>query len=158
MKCLNERVCTMFLDNELEPGERKRAAAHLEQCPKCRERVKYMEEENHALATAFNEEDTPDLVSLVMDKLRAPESLQYSERKPKRRHTLHWAMAAAASVVVAGFLWFFLWFENPSPGPGETEMETRVIICNARVEGQDVQSHIFDSTAPDITFIWFEKQ
>ena len=67
-------------------------------------------------------------------------------------------MAAAATIVLAGFLSFFLWFGTPSTDPGEIEMETRVIICNARVEGQDVQSHIFDSTAPDITFIWFEKQ
>ncbi len=149
MTCLNELVCTMFLDNELEPDEQQRAAAHLDQCPKCRELIKNMEEENQALTTAFDKKDTPDLVSTVMDKLTAPTS---------PRHTFRWAMAAAASFVVAGLLSFFLWFGNPSTGPGETEMETRIIICNARVEGQDVQSHIFDSTDPDIKFIWFEKQ
>lgn len=147
MKCLNELVYTMFLDNELEPEERKRAAAHLEQCPKCRERVEKMEEENRALTTVFDETDTPDLVPMVMNKLAPPAS---------PRHFLRWAMAAA--IVLAGFLSFFLWFAGPTTGPGETETETRIIICNARVEGHDVQSHIFDSTDPDITFIWFEKQ
>lgn len=147
MNCLNELVCTMFLDNELEPEERQRAAAHLERCPTCRERIKNMEEENRALEAAFGEEDTPDLVPVVMDKLTAPES---------PRHFFRWAMAAA--IVLAGFLSFFLWFAGPTTGPGEIETETRVIVCNARVEGQDVQSHIFDSTDPDIKFIWFEKQ
>lgn len=148
MKCLNELVCTMFLDNELEPGERQRAAAHLEQCPRCRERIEKMAEENRALTAVFDsKEEAPDLVSTVMDKLTPPVSSMHFRR---------WAIAAA--IVVAGFLSFFLWFAGPSADPGEMEPETRVIVCNARVEGHDVENHIFDTSDPEITFIWFEKQ
>jgi predicted anti-sigma-YlaC factor YlaD len=158
MKCFDELVYAMFLDNELAPEKRQNAAAHLEQCPKCREQVKKMEEENRQLTKAFERnEETPDLVPVVMDELMAPGSSRYSGGKPVRLHTARWIMAAAAAVVLVGFLFFFLWLNKTPVTPEQTETETRVIICNARVEGQEVQTHIFNSDDPDIKFIWFEK-
>jgi hypothetical protein len=36
--------------------------------------------------------------------------------------------------------------------------EKQVILCSAQVDGQEVQSHIYESTEPDIQFIWLEKE
>ncbi|MCP5105185.1 MAG: hypothetical protein GY950_17480 [bacterium] len=161
MKCFDELAYAMFLDNELEPGERQKVAAHLEQCRKCRELVRQLEEENQRLTTAFEtDEKTPDLVPGVMVKLRAPESHRDNERKRIPLHTAHtarWLMAAAASVVLAGFLFIFLWLDKTPADPRLLETETQVLICKAQVEGHDVQSHIVNSDDPDIKFIWFEK-
>lgn len=160
MKCFDELVYAVFLDNELEPEEQQNLAAHLEQCPKCREQVKEMEKENQQLTKAFERtEEPPDLVPVVMDELMAPGFSRYSGSggKPVHLHTARWVMAAAAAVVLVGFLLFFPWL-NKTPGtPEQTETETRIVICKARVEGQEVRSHIFNPDDPDIKFIWFEK-
>jgi hypothetical protein len=41
-----------------------------------------------------------------------------------------------------------------NPGAGEKQ----VILCSAQVDGQEVRSHIYESTGPDIQFIWLEKE
>jgi predicted anti-sigma-YlaC factor YlaD len=134
----------MFLDDELTPGERKRIETHLETCTLCRELVRQQEAENTQIKEIFKSTPTPDLVPAVMKKLGTP-GLLYNR----------WVLATAASILLAGFLFIFLFLVTPTnPEAGEKQ----VILCSAQVDGQEVQSHIYESTGPDIQFIWLEKK
>lgn len=145
MRCFEEIVYSMFLDNELEPGQQQKVAAHLDQCNNCREQVRQMKEENLLITKAFEAgEESPDLVPAVMDRLIAPGA----------RKNTRWVLAAAAVLVVAVFLSYFLWVDKTPVTP----VETQVLICYARVEGQEIQKHIFNSEEPDTKYIWLEKQ
>jgi anti-sigma factor RsiW len=144
MKCFEEIVYSMYLDNELEPVEQRNVASHLEQCEKCREQVRLMAAENTRLSQTFEPGDKgPDLVSAVLERLTVPQG-----RKSRR-----WIWATAASLFMASFLFYFLWFNKIPTAAGETQ----VLICNARIEGRDVQSHIYNAEDPDTKYIWFEK-
>jgi hypothetical protein len=104
-----------------------------------------MEEENTRLSHTFETgEKSPDLVPAIMERLTIL----------KGRKSRRWIWAAAASLIVAAFLSYFLWFNNIPAAAGETQ----VLICNARIEGQDVQSHIYNAEDPDTRYIWFEKK
>ncbi|UCH95853.1 MAG: zf-HC2 domain-containing protein [Candidatus Aminicenantes bacterium] len=164
-ECFDQVRYTMFLDNELPHEERQRIEAHLETCSRCRELVQQMKMENTQIKEIFKTTHTPDLVPAVMDKLGTPGfSPGYQRYQCHQRHqrsrlikllNYRWMLAAAASVLLAGFLFIFLFLMTPTKP--ET-IETRVILCSATVEGQEVQSHIYESTDPDIQFIWLEKE
>lgn len=144
VKCLDELMVSMFLDNELAPGERKRVEMHLETCTLCRELVRQREAENTQIKKMFKTTLTPDLVPAVMKKLRTPGLLNY-----------RWVLATAASILLVGFLFIFLFLILPT---NSRASEKQVILCSAQVDGQEVQSHIYKSTKPDIQFIWLEKK
>jgi predicted anti-sigma-YlaC factor YlaD len=143
-KCLDELLVSMFLDDELTPGERKRVEAHLGACTLCRELVRQREAENTQIKKIFKTTPAPDLVPAVMEKLGTPGLLHY-----------RWIWATAASILVVVFLFIFLFLITPTnPQTGEKY----VVLCSAQVDGQEVQSHIYESTKPDIQFIWLEKK
>lgn len=144
VKCLDELSVSMFLDDELTPGERKRVETHLETCTLCRELVRQQEVENTQIKEIFKSTPTPDLVPAVMKKLGAPGRLNY-----------RWVLATAASILLAGFLFIFLFLITPT---NSRASEKQVILCSAQVDGQEVQSHIYQSKEPDIQFIWLEKE
>jgi predicted anti-sigma-YlaC factor YlaD len=144
VKCLDELSVSMFLDDESTPGERKRVETHMETCTLCRELVRQREAENTQIKEIFKTSPAPDLVPAVMKKLGTPGGLNY-----------RWVLATAASILLAGFLFIFLFLVTPTtPEAGEKQ----VILCSAQVDGQEVQSHIYKSTGPDIQFIWLEKK
>ena len=144
VKCLDELLVSMFLDDELPPGERKRVETHLETCTLCRELVRQREVENTQIKEIFNTTLTPDLVPAVMEKLGTPGLLNY-----------RWVLATAASILLVVFLFIFLFLMTPTKSQTS---EKQVILCSAKVDGQEVQSHIYESTEPDIQFIWLEKE
>lgn len=144
VKCLDELSVSMFLDDELAPGERKKVETHLGTCTLCRELVRQREAENTQIREIFKTTPTPDLVPAVMEKLGTPGPLNY------RR-----VLATAASILLAGFLFIFLFLVTPT---NSGTVEKQVILCSAQVDGQEVQSHIYESTGPDIRFIWLEKK
>jgi predicted anti-sigma-YlaC factor YlaD len=161
-KCLDELVVSMFLDDELAPGERKKAEIHLETCTLCRELVRQREAENTQIKEIFKTTHTPDLVPTVMEKLKTPglsSSYQRDQRHQRSRLinllNYRWVLATAASILLVGFLFIFLFLMTPTKS-GTSEKQ--VILCSAQVEGQEVQSHIYESTEPDIQFIWLEKE
>jgi anti-sigma factor RsiW len=144
VKCLDELSVSMFLDDESAPGERKRVEKHLETCTRCRELLRQREAENTRIKEIFKSTPTPDLVPAVMDKLGTPGLLNY------RR-----VLATAASILLVGLLFIFLFLITPT---NPEASEKQVILCSAQVDGQEVQSHIYESTGPDIQFIWLEKE
>jgi anti-sigma factor RsiW len=144
VKCLDELSVSMFLDDELTPGERKRVETHLETCTLCRELVQQREAENTQIKKIFITTPTPDLVPAVMKKLRVPGLMTY-----------RWLLATAASILLVGFLLILLFLITPT---NSRASEKQVILCSAQVDGQEVQSHIYESTGPDIQFIWLEKK
>lgn len=143
-KCLDELLVSMFLDDELVPAERKRVEIHLETCTLCRELVRKREAESIQIKEIFKTTPSPDLVPAVMKKLETPARLNY-----------RWVLATAASILLAGFLFIFLFLITPTTPEAS---EKQVILCSAQVDGQEVQSHIYESTEPDIQFIWLEKK
>ncbi|MCP4155634.1 MAG: hypothetical protein GY757_48365 [bacterium] len=163
MKCYDELIYSMYLDGELAEVERLKVAAHLEQCAECRTTLKQMEEENRRITNAFaTNEECPDLVNVVMKQLTgaAPgltNTPGNTTRKSYGFHFSRWGMATAASFLVMAFLFYFLFQGKPDVTP-DLPAETRILICNARVEGVEVQSHIMNSQEMDTTFIWFEKK
>lgn len=159
-KCLDELVVSMFLDNELAPGQRKKVELHLETCTRCRESVRKQETENTQIKEVLKITPVPDLVPAVMEKLDSPAFSCGSQ--PDQRHqrskfinrlNYRWVLATAASLLLVLFLSLFLM----TPDKSETN-ETRVILCSAEVEGVEVQTHIYESEKPDIQFIWLEKK
>lgn len=144
INCLDELAVSMFLDDELAPGERKRVEMHLETCNLCRELVRQQEAENTQIKEIFKTTPAPDLVPAVMEKLGIPGLLNY-----------RWVWATAASLLVAVFLFIFLFLITPT---NPETSEKYVVLCSAHVDGQEVQSHIYESTKPDIQFIWLEKK
>ena len=66
-----------------------------------------------------------------------------------------WVWATAASILVVVFLFIFLFLLTPTTPEAS---EKHVVFCAAQVDGQEVQSHIYESTKPDIQFIWLEKK
>ncbi|MGD2085670.1 MAG: zf-HC2 domain-containing protein [Candidatus Aminicenantes bacterium] len=144
VNCLDELLVSMFLDDELAPGERKRVETHLETCTLCRELVRQREAENAQIKEIFKTTPTPDLVPAVMEKLGTPGLLNY-----------RWILATAASILLVGFLFIFFFLITPT---NPQASEKQVILCSAQVDGQEVQSHIYQSTGPDIQFIWLEKK
>jgi hypothetical protein len=144
VKCLDELVMSMFLDDELAPGERKGVEMHLETCTLCRELVRQQEAENKQIKKIFKTTPIPDLAPAVMKKLGTPVLLNY-----------RWVLATAASILLVGFLFILLFLITPT---NPEAIEKQVILCSAQVDGQEVQSHIYESTKPDILFIWLEKE
>ena len=144
VKCLDELSVSMFLDDELTPGERKRVETHLETCTLCRELLRQREAENTQIKEIFKTTPAPDLLPAVMEKLGTPGRLNY-----------RWVLATAASILLVAFLFIFLFLITPT---NPETSEKQVILCSAQVDGQEVQSHIYESTEPDIQFIWLEKE
>jgi anti-sigma factor RsiW len=162
VKCLDELLVSMFLDDELAPGERKRVETHLETCTFCRELVRQREAENTQIKEIFKTTLTPDLVPAVMKKLGTPglsPGYQRDQRHQWSRliNQLNYrrVLATAASILLVGFLFIFLFLMTPTKSQTS---EKQVILCSAQVDGQEVQSHIYESTEPDIQFIWLEKE
>ncbi len=143
VKCLDELLVSMFLDNELVPEERKRVETHLETCTLCRELVRQREAENTQIKEIFKTTPTPALVPAVMKRLGTPGLLNY-----------RWVLATAASILLVVFLFIFLFLISPTTPEAS---EKHVVLCSAQVDGQEVQSHIYESKGPDIQFIWLEK-
>jgi len=143
-KCLDELSVSMFLDDELTPGERERVESHLETCTLCRELARQLEAENTQIRKIFKTTPAPDLVPAVMEKLGTPGLWNY-----------RWMLATAASVLLVVFLFIFLFLITPT---NPEAAEKQVVLCSAQVDGQEVQSHIYESTKPDIRFIWLEKK
>jgi anti-sigma factor RsiW len=153
--CFDEVVYAMYVDSEVEAVTKPEIETHLESCSRCREFVQQLETENAQITKTFEVPPTPDLdlVPNVMEKLA------HDREKviPLRRY--RWVLTAAAMFLPAVFLsvYFIINKHSPPPQP-EQPGEKQVILCTARVEGHNVQTHIYKSEEPDIQFIWLEKE
>ncbi|MCP5053497.1 MAG: hypothetical protein GY940_40400 [bacterium] len=145
-RCFAESHYALYLDKELGREESREIEEHIKECSRCKELVSRMEAENARIRRALETHTAPDIASQVMARLEAPPA-------PRALPRWRWALTAAATLLVVGFLFFFLLFNSAPTG----NVETRVILCTAKVEGQPVQSHIYESKEPDIQFIWLEK-
>ncbi len=162
-KCFDELSASMFLEDEVAPGEKKRIEAHLETCARCRELLKKLEIENTRLKEIFKTttaSGSPDLVPRVMKELDAVD-LPWARLQPRKANLIHlsnyrWVWATAASILLAAFLAILVLL--PGKQTPRDIPEEKVVLCYARVEGQEVQSHIYDDKDPGIQFIWLEKE
>jgi len=158
-KCFDELVYAMYVDGEVTPEEKKEIEIHLESCPKDRELVNRLEAENESLRNSEQWEiPVPDLVPAIREKLVSQDlSIQAIRLQGKKIISLHpyrWGLAAAAAILVIVMLFFFR--EKPgtiSNNPGGKH----VIVFSAKVEGQEVESHIYEDNESDTEFIWLEK-
>lgn len=161
-KCLDERSAGMFLENEGLPREKRRIAAHLETCPRCRELLKELEKEDARLKEIFaipTALGSPDLLPRVMKEMEAVDLPRgrFQSRKADFFHLSKrgWAWATAASILLSVLLAILVLL--PGNRPPQEAPEENVILCYARVEGQEVESHIYNDKEPAIQFIWLEK-
>lgn len=168
--CLDEGLAALYVDNELDPQDRKAVDAHLCDCPACRRLTERLEAENSQLRRVFAVPRTingsmPERsfsMEALMDNIRDVEIEPVQTAEPvtvlpfKRRR---WTWAAAAAVVLAAGLFLFGPF---SPvGNGDPNGENReIVLCSASVEGKAVKPHIYklESNEPDTQFIWLEKE
>jgi anti-sigma factor RsiW len=153
--CFDELTYAMYVDNEVEMETKSKIETHLTSCARCREFVQQLETENAQIKKTFEVSSTPDLnlVPIVMKKLG------HDREKviPLRRY--RWVLITAASFLLVVFLlvYFIIIKHSPPPQP-EQPGEKQVILCTARVEGKQVQSHIYKPEEPDIQFIWLKKE
>ena len=153
--CFHELVYAMYVDDEVETETKNKIETHLASCVRCRELVQQLETENAQIKKTFEAPPTPDLdlVPKVMEKLA------HDREKviPLRRYW--WVLTTAASFLLVVFLSVYFIINKHSPPPqSEQPGEKQVILCTARVEGKQVQSHIYKPEEPDIQFIWLEKE
>jgi predicted anti-sigma-YlaC factor YlaD len=153
--CFHELAYAMYVDGETEAETKQEIETHLQSCTRCRELVQQLETENAQIKKTFEAPPIPgpDLAPIVMEKLA------HDREKviPLRRY--RWVLTTAATFLLAVFLLVVLVMDKPtiSTQPGQ-QGEKQVILCTARVEGHNVQTHIYKSNEPDIQFIWLEKE
>ncbi|MFQ6082419.1 MAG: anti-sigma factor family protein [Candidatus Aminicenantia bacterium] len=81
MKCFEETVYSIFLDNELNPEERKRVLTHLKECGKCQKIVERIKKENLRIKKIFETDYTPlNLIPAIMNKIISSESQYFREK------------------------------------------------------------------------------
>jgi len=144
-RCFEEIIYYGYVDKELAAGEMESIGKHLSQCNHCRDFVEQIREENLALGHALTMQEPAWNMEAIMDSLETQ----------KHRDRPHWRLAAAA-VILLGFLVFLFLFidrKNMVPGP-----QDRVVVRSAQVQGQEVQTHIFNSKESNATYIWLAKQ
>ncbi len=153
--CFDEVVYAMYVDGEVGAVTNQEIETHLASCSRCRELVQRLETENAQIKKTFEVPPSPglDLVPDVMEKL----AHDRGKIIPLRRY--RWVLTAAASFLLAVFLVvYFIIDKHSAPPRPEQPGEKQVILCTARVEGHNVQAHIYKSQEPDIQFIWLEKE
>ena len=144
-RCFEEIMYYRFADNELEPGSARKIKEHLDTCPGCRTFVREIEAENRSLKEMFAAAPAaPDLTHRVMNGLNRKKSSRISLRK----------LAYAATFLLVISLAIFYLVQQPGKTPAG---EHQILVHSARVEGQSVRPHIFESKDPDVKFIWLEK-
>ena len=153
--CFDELAYAIYVDGETEAEMKQEIETHLESCTRCSELVQRLEAENAQIKKTFEAPliPAPDLVPTVMEKLA------HDREKviPLRRYW--WVLSTAASFLLAVFLLVYFIINKHSPPPqSEQPVEKQVILCTARVEGKQVQRHIYKPEEPDIQFIWLEKE
>mgnify|MGYP001036500146 CR=1 FL=1 len=98
MRCFEEIVYSIFLDNELSPENRKKILAHLKECKKCQKIVKQMKKENLKIKKSFETGLTlPNLSSTIMDKIVVSESKYFREKPP-------WSFFIYGIFIITGLL------------------------------------------------------
>jgi len=81
MKCFNEKIYSLFLDNELNPRERKEVISHLKECEKCRKIVESLKLENLKIKKSFEVDyKIPDLTTAIMEKIATREPYYRKEK------------------------------------------------------------------------------
>ena len=102
------------LDGPLSPEEQRELDAHLEQCPACRAAAREMEELEGALVQLGECDPPPQLVSGVMERVRAdsaPAKVVPLWKRPAFRGAL--GMAACAALFCANPLAFRRGLSDP---------------------------------------------
>lgn len=160
--CLDELSAGMFLDDEGRSPRRIGITAHLKSCSRCRKLLDEMKKEDARLEEMLaipSALDFPDLVPGVMQEVESAEPPRRRSQPRKAglllRCDQRWLWATAAGLLLSVFLAILLLL--PRNPPAREARGGQVILCYAMVEGQEVQSHIYDDRNPDIQFIWLEK-
>jgi hypothetical protein len=102
MSHLTEEQLNLYLDNELPPGERAAAKAHLSDCEACRTELVSMQTLFTALDTLQLETLAADLAPLVLDDVAA------ERQRAIRRRRVEW-LASGLQGVAAILLLLFGW-------------------------------------------------
>jgi putative zinc finger protein len=157
MVCLDENRLAIYLDGELDTHDQQAVKTHIDTCARCKNQVMQLHEENEAIKSAYKVHQVPDLMSIVIAKLdkvnKDPGVVEVFALYPGFKLRL-W-LSTAATLLLVGFLFFFLFFNKHIP---LNRGEKQVVLCTAKVEGQSVESHIYISKEiPDVQFIWLEK-
>jgi len=151
MKCFDELQYVMYLDNELGPQEIEQVKTHLDQCNTCNALVQTMEEENRQLKAAFTTGSGADIEARVLAGLGS----ERQAGRPAAFKRLGQVAAYAASVAVAVFLTLYFIVTGSGTSRVETEAETQIILCNAKVDDRQAESFVFH-TDDSQTFIWLD--
>lgn len=115
--CRNAESFYLYLEGELDPAERHRLEAHLEDCPACREALAERRLLHEAFISLPPFEVPPDFALSVMDRLPEPATVG--------RRWLSSLIAATASLVVGLFGFYLLTGESLSD----------VLVAVSRISG-----------------------
>ena len=154
MKCHSETVYQRFVDGDLGLLIKLRVVSHLKKCEICRRRVQMLRDENLGISHLFeSDHEVPDLTQLIMSRIN--QSNTHVSRQPGIRFPdLSWGLRIAAVFLLIAMFLFFLFQSRDS---GTFTGKGDVLIRTAKVEGQAVQTHVFESGDSNTTFIWLEK-
>lgn len=156
MKCFDELQYAMYLDNQLGPNESEQIKTHITECNTCKQLINQLERENNDLRSAFSSDTTVDIESIVLNRLQN-EPQKENKTKPRHRYGYRRTFSYAASLTaVALLVIYFAWFGDPKV-TNDSSAETQVILCSAKVDDKEVQSHVFHADESE-TYIWLEKE
>lgn len=162
MSCMDETHILLYVDGELEPAAVNKLETHLESCVSCRDRVNRVRRENQGLRAALEgPAEVPDIAVTLMQQLGESSGAGYvgykaPEKKTTWKNRRLWA--TAASLLVAALLLVTVLFQPSEISEVEANGAGAVVLCDAKVEGEQVDSHIYQSgDQPDVKFIWLEK-
>jgi cytoskeletal protein CcmA (bactofilin family)/predicted anti-sigma-YlaC factor YlaD len=122
----DEMACLLYLDGQLDAARSQELAAHVDECPSCRELLVALQRETTLLSSALTEES---------------ESIPARLLGERTRHLPVWAWTLAFGVLAAGIYW--LWIDGIGPlfdqlsnaGFGGTDLFSMIVFSGAFWEG-----------------------
>ena len=154
MTCLSELQCQYYVENEMSDNEKRKVQHHLQQCPGCGERIKYLQAESGAILKGLAVPASgPDLESTITNRLKTDKKTTGQRGDVKLDK---WWITTAATLVAAVCLALLIWLQPWASPP--IKGETDILVCSAQVGGNPAESFIYQSEDPDTQYIWFEKK
>ncbi len=155
MNCFDELTYAMYLDNELGPEKNRQIKSHINQCRSCNQILIQLETENQTLRSAMSFDMSVNVEPVIMNRIESDVQTK-SGKRPSRRYrpTLSYAASIAAMALLV--IWF-VWSGSGSSGGNGSAAETQVILCSAKLDEKEVQSHVIQADESE-TYIWLEKE
>lgn len=119
--CISSDQLILYHLDELDPGERAAAAAHLLACPTCRKQLQRLTAATALIDSRGNAVPVPDLTAKVMQRLAA--------QPPAGNRFTHWRPLASAAAVLALLIAGGLWYSRLGAVPVAPVRDTPMAVA-----------------------------